>query len=157
MDYCRVRFNITEKIPKPSFIYYELENFYTNHREFVKSKLYSQLRGEMEISNKNNSICEGGILMKDIMENENSFKTYQNEIIKGNIKNFNPTEYAIPCGLNAKSFFNDEYELYSSSNKRITIKENGIANEYDVMYLFKNFENWRDKQWLDMENGNILI
>ena len=31
----------------PVYVYYELSNFYQNHRKYVKSLSFSQLRGEM--------------------------------------------------------------------------------------------------------------
>jgi hypothetical protein len=37
---------LTEKMEAPIFVYYELENFYQNHRRYVKSRSYKQLRGE---------------------------------------------------------------------------------------------------------------
>ena len=31
----------------PVYVYYELSNFYQNHRKYVKSLSFSQLRGEL--------------------------------------------------------------------------------------------------------------
>ena len=157
MNECNITFIIKEKIANPSYIYYELDNFYMNHRDFVKSRIYSQLRGEVEVNNHNNSECDGATYMKDIFEHTNSYKTYLNEKKKmGKTKDLKPTDFAIPCGLIAKSYFNDEYELYRNDSlmTRIEIKEKGIANQYDIDYMFKNFENWKEKQWLDVTNGN---
>jgi hypothetical protein len=166
MPECNLVFNITEKIPNPSYIYYELENFYMNHRDFVNSKIFKQLRGEVEVSSNNNSKCNGAIYMKDIYEHVNSNKTYHIEKLKmGRENDLNPNDFSIPCGLIAKAYFNDEYQLYKKDkdftnsnlnpNKRIDIIEKGIANEYDVDHMFKNFENWKSKQWLDITNGNL--
>ena len=154
---CYLTFNITEKISNPSYIYYELDNFYMNHRDFVKSKIFTQLRGEVDVDKNNNSNCNGAIYMKDIYGHINSNKTYHNEKIKMNReKDLDPNAFAIPCGLIAKAFFNDEYQLYKKNitNSRINIDEEGIANDYDKDYMYKNFENWKDKQWLDVTNGN---
>ena len=85
---------------------------------------------------------------------------------------------AVPCGLIAKSFFNDQYELYSGSQtddrtdqaNRVTINETDIAWTNDRLYQFKNVElndedaallgvdntegdGWKDVQWLDMTDG----
>ena len=37
---------LSEDMKAPIFVYYELENFYQNHRRYVKSRSYEQLRGE---------------------------------------------------------------------------------------------------------------
>lgn len=46
---------------------------------------------------------------------------------------------AIPCGLVAKSFFNDTFELHGA-NGRIEIDEQKIAWSSDVEFKFKNIE-----------------
>ena len=80
-----------------------------------------------------------------------------------------PTGPAYPCGLVAKSFFNDTYVLFSLDNNgnrlqpAVTINETDIAWESDVQYKFRNgYENmptgksWQGVQWIDIENGNFL-
>ena len=56
-----------------------------------------------------------------------------------------PSAPANPCGLVAKSFFNDSYEFYKgsiSTGNNITIDDSNIAWESDVEYKFKNSENY---------------
>lgn len=70
---------------------------------------------------------------------------------------------AIPCGLVAKSFFNDTFGLYQEMNDGtktyVDIREDGIAWSSDINYKFKNIENppapkeWLDVQWHDMTDG----
>jgi len=43
---CQIEFTMPVTLNKPK-IYYELNNFYANHRNFVKSRSYSQLRGNV--------------------------------------------------------------------------------------------------------------
>lgn len=70
-------------------------------------------------------------------------------------------DYANPCGLIAKSFFNDTYELYSESpnsigiaqRRVVKIDETGIANNYDKNYMFKNHKDYKQIQWIDVTNG----
>ena len=71
---------------------------------------------------------------------------------------------AIPCGLVARSFFNDRYTLTFGENKKeIKINETGIAWESDKDYKFKNTKevpagkDYKDIQWHDMEDGNSII
>jgi hypothetical protein len=42
---CTVQLTIDETIPGPVYIYYQLDNFYQNHRRYVKSRDYDQLKG----------------------------------------------------------------------------------------------------------------
>lgn len=47
---------------------------------------------------------------------------------------------AIPCGLVAKSVFNDTYELYGPGDKKIDIDVKNIAWTSDIQYKFKNIQ-----------------
>jgi hypothetical protein len=44
---CSITFTPTTTMVNPK-IYYQLENFYANHRNFVKSRSYTQLRGNVQ-------------------------------------------------------------------------------------------------------------
>jgi hypothetical protein len=85
----------------------------------------------------------------------------------------NNEQPAIPCGLVAKSFFNDTYDLKRCTDEskdckttvNITIEQTNIAWASDKEYKFNNikeklptFENgtiktYKDVQWHDMEDG----
>jgi hypothetical protein len=40
---CVLTLTIKEKIVAPVFVYYQLDNFYQNHRRYVKSRSFKQL------------------------------------------------------------------------------------------------------------------
>ncbi len=42
---CTVKIKVDEEIPQPIYVYYQLNNFYQNHRRYVKSRDNEQLRG----------------------------------------------------------------------------------------------------------------
>ena len=42
---CKVTLRIDTDIPAPIYVYYQLENFYQNHRRYVKSRSNDQLLG----------------------------------------------------------------------------------------------------------------
>lgn len=48
-NFCVLNLNINVTMPSPIYFYYELDNFYLNHRDIVKSKSYSQLLGQVNI------------------------------------------------------------------------------------------------------------
>ena len=92
--------DIDTEVVGPIFLYYEIQGFYINHKEFVKSRLYPQLRGEEHVDKFNNSICAGAQYIYQIFNNDTSkYFTKWGQPLQGN-------DYANPCGLIAKSMFN---------------------------------------------------
>lgn len=73
-----------------------------------------------------------------------------------------PDAAAFPCGLVAKSYFNDTFELWTTEGgkqvQNITIADNDIAWESDVRYKFKNMDgDWSKKQWTNIENRKFPL
>ena len=75
----------------------------------------------------------------------------------------NDEDPAIPCGLVAKSFFNDDYKVFNTTggDKRELVDIGGdIAWQSDIDAQFKNVPeeggslaglgSWEDVQWQDM-------
>lgn len=61
-------------------------------------------------------------------------------------------DVAVPCGLTAQTFFNDEYSLFINTLE-VEIDSSDIAWKSDINFKFKNQgEGWEAKQWLDMED-----
>jgi hypothetical protein len=52
---------------------------------------------------------------------------------------------AIPCGLQAKAVFNDQYKIISSNEDIVEINEDDIAWEGDKDYKFKQVDNYEEK------------
>jgi hypothetical protein len=112
------------KSPK---VYYKLENFYANHRNFVKSRSYKQQRASTTSAT---SDCSPVKEMSDLLESEQGY-SYGGKKLSGN-------DTANPCGLIAKYYFQDAYALYETeSMKMINISETGIAHKVDIDYKFK--------------------
>jgi len=44
---CELEFTASEDMNPPIYVYYELDNFYQNHRMYIKSKDSSQLKGSL--------------------------------------------------------------------------------------------------------------
>ena len=79
-------------------------------------------------------------------------------------------EIAIPCGLIAQSFFNDNFAIGSSCNhikdnnfslknnveNKIPIDETNIAWSADKKNKYKNYKDM-SKQWIDMENEHFIV
>ena len=144
---CKIKFNITEKIKSTIFVYYQLKNFYLNHRKFVKSKNWNELRGE-EVNTKKN--CKDAYLMGEMFTKNSPY--YKNEWNH----TFSHNDIASPCGLFARSYFNDTYNLTYENGTFIQIDENGIANKYLKNKFFKRRKDYKIKQWIDVENEHFI-
>ena len=144
---CKLSFT-TKKLSEPLFLYYELNNFFMNHRKFVKSKIWAQLRGD-EVSSK--QTCDDAWTMEQMFGEESVY--YTNEW--GHT--FNKTDIANPCGLIARAFFNDTYTLHNNDlDMNIPINETLISNSYLRKQFYKRNKNYKEKQRIDVENEHFI-
>jgi hypothetical protein len=144
---CTIPFKIDKTIKSPIFIYYKLENFFLNHRNLVESKNYKELRGEDTDTKMN---CKNSYLMSEMFGKSSPY--YLNEWNH----NFSETDISSPCGLLARCFFNDTYNLTFSNGTYINISEYGISNEYLKKKFFKRNKDYKTKQWIDVENEHFI-
>ena len=109
---CRVQFNIPDTLKPPVLLYYQLSNFYQNHRRYVKSFDQDQLKGTARSQKSiNGSDCD------PLKTDPETGKPYY------------------PCGLIANSLFNDTFHspvllnTQGNSNAQSTYQmtDNGIA------------------------------
>jgi len=109
---CSVTLKIDKKMEAPVYVYYELENFYQNHRRYVKSRSDQQLAGKSSTGDN----CEPQLYTEGA----------------------DPKEIN-PCGLIAWSFFNDTYS-FKVDGAPLVVSEKGIAWESDVESKFGSYE-----------------
>ncbi|KAK7313755.1 hypothetical protein VNO77_38953 [Canavalia gladiata] len=115
---CTRDLHVEKLMKSPIYVYYQLDNFYQNHRRYVKSRNDEQLRD----SGKANSVsgCE------------------PEDYVNGTA--------ILPCGLIAWSLFNDTYS-FSRNNNSLTVNKKGISWKSDREHKFgsdvfpKNFQN----------------
>ena len=144
---CKIQFKITKKLKPPIFVYYKLKNFYLNHRKIIESKNWKELRGE-EVYTKVN--CKNAYLMREMFPLNSPY--YRNQW--GH--NFSETDVASPCGLLARNYFNDTYNITFNNGTYIFINETGIANSYLKKKFFKRRKNYKNVQWIDVENEHFI-
>jgi len=116
-EICTVTLDIKEKMEEPVYLYYKLTNYYQNHRRYVKSRNDQQLRGNKVTS-------------KSDIEDCDPVKSLDGSSDKNN--------FFLPCGLIAKSYFNDTFTLRSPNNNLVPLKKKGIAWSSDLDHKFKN-------------------
>ncbi|MBA0659957.1 hypothetical protein Goklo_012031 [Gossypium klotzschianum] len=109
---------VKKRMKKPIYVYYQLDNFYQNHRRYVKSRSDSQLK-------------------------ENSSWDDVSSCKPEDMSNGQPI---VPCGLIAWSLFNDTYS-FSLNSQQLAVNKKGISWKSDRDSKFgkdvfpKNFQN----------------
>lgn len=141
-----VSFNIGEKIEGPVYLYYQLTNFYQNHRKYVKSYSKSQLKGESVSEDDIKSSCDPIVYNEDLDPGRNA--------VDGSALNDN--SIADPCGLIANSYFEDSYQLIKDGNQ-ITIDDSDIAWSTDDKSKYGNSEDWEANQWTDKTDPHFKV
>ncbi|BAT93130.1 ALA-interacting subunit 3 [Vigna angularis] len=115
---CNIALHVHKHMKSPIHVYYQLDNFYQNHRRYVKSRSDAQLRDR----NKENSTSD----------------CKPEDTANG--------KAIVPCGLIAWSLFNDTYS-FSRDNRNLTVNKEGISWKSDREHKFgkdvfpKNFQN----------------
>ena len=143
---CTVTFTVKTKMVQPVYFYYQLNNFYQNHRRYVKSKSPEQLNGKIMSKSDLQSECDPVVTMHDLGKSPKVLNSYLGTV-------YNSASIAAnPCGLIAQTFFNDTFSMDNGTS--ITINENDIAWPSDKQKKFSNASNTQ-LQWTDVTNGNL--
>ena len=103
---CPITIELTEKMEQPIFLFYELDNFYQNHRRYLRSKSLTQLSGENIDTAAAEKNCDPISKVSDL----NIQVSWKNKT------QLNPDAVASPCGLMAKSIFNGKHNKNFFSN-----------------------------------------
>jgi len=142
---CEFTFEVEQDIiAKPVYFYYQLRGFYQNHRRYIQSISYEQLRDGVFKNSSEVSSCEPVVYNRDNFYN-----------ISATNKPLDPDQPAFPCGLVARSYFNDTFQLIRMSNiTNVFINDTGIAWPDDISYKFKNAN--LDYQWIDVTKERFI-
>lgn len=113
------------------YVYYQLTNFYQNHRRYVKSRSDVQLAGSSRSDQGQMGDCDPWESWADHAPNDAASidpdtSTYARKDLN-------------PCGLIANSMFNDTLHLQDSSGSAVGWNKSGIAWNSDKD---KKFSNW---------------
>ena len=147
---CNISIEIEEDMKREIMVYYQLNGFYQNHRRYVKSKSDVQLNGKtMTLQEmKKTQDCD------PVVTNEEMGFTQGAKSIMGT--DLNMKELAVPCGLIAKSFFNDNFIDWKVDGQNITVNEKDIAWSADKKLKYKNTDDL-SKQWIDITNEHFIV
>ncbi|PRQ30329.1 putative CDC50/LEM3 family protein [Rosa chinensis] len=116
---CSRTLTVKKHMKKPIYVYYQLDNFYQNHRRYVKSRSDKQLKDP----NSANTVADC----------KPEDKTNGASIV--------------PCGLIAWSLFNDTYTFSRNQSEPLPVNKKGISWKSDREHKFgkkvfpTNFQN----------------
>jgi hypothetical protein len=150
---CTIKLHIEKKMEKKIMIYYQLNGFYQNHRRYVKSKSDDQLNGkDINLAQmKDSQDCDPAITNKQMNK---SFSYYDGSPL-------DPDDVAVPCGLIAKSYFNDHFTNWTYFDRHgdkipFEPNEKNIAWKADKELKYSNGKNL-SKQWIDMTDEHFIV
>ena len=138
---CTFPISILEEMKKPIMVYYQVNDVRQNHRFYMDNKSDKQLKGE-EVS-------------KDDLEKNNECENYLYNEDMGNTNNLPANDIAFPCGLIAKSFFQDELISLEMSGKTITLTTEELAYKSDIDSFSK--VEYKTSHWLDISKEPFMI
>jgi hypothetical protein len=136
---CNVTLELDRDMDEPVFLYYELTNFNQNNRYYRRSINWEQLRGEDQ-TDKEIFTCKPYDRIADLGYTPDGFD-------KDDTMN--------PCGIGAKTFFNDTFELLDPDGRSVKVEFDDLVIE-EVKNRFERHDDWQDKQWTDVEDSNRL-
>lgn len=146
---CTIEIELGQDFKAPSYVYYQIDNFYQNHRRYVKSRDDDQLKGKIKTV--------------DQLSNCDPIRTIK-DLGFGEVKNLNNQKLdddapANPCGLIARSYklAADFFSINKPGQSEIEISTKGIAWSTDVEDLFIKPKNANDIQWLDVTDERFIV
>ncbi|KAI3755986.1 hypothetical protein L1987_55797 [Smallanthus sonchifolius] len=116
---CNRTLTVPKHMKQPIYVYYQLDNFYQNHRRYVKSRSDKQLR------NRNNE--------------DDTSSCKPEDTVNGTT--------IVPCGLVAWSMFNDTFRFSTGNDVQLPVTKRDISWKSDRDHKFgkdvfpKNFQN----------------
>ena len=148
---CTIKLKVEKNMEKNIMVYYQLDGFYQNHRRYVKSKSDDQLNGK-DISfeaMKDSQDCDPVITNKEMGKTESITGATLAE-----------NDVAIPCGLIAKSFFDDKFHDWKIIDSfgdisNLKVDETNIAWKADKELKYKNVD--KARQWIDMTDEHFIV
>ncbi|XP_024380417.1 ALA-interacting subunit 1 isoform X2 [Physcomitrium patens] len=110
---CTVTMNVEKLMRQPIYVYYELGNYFQNHRRYMNSKSEQQLRGFSSSSSSSSSSHSDLDCCKP------------KDVANGHS--------IVPCGLVAWSLFNDTFD----------ISTNGFYSDNGTVFINQTWISWR--------------
>lgn len=118
---CELKLIVPTNLKPPIYVYYELTDYFQNHRRYVKS------RNDRQLAARSGGSMDDCKPKAEISESEASNSSEEVSRIMN------------PCGLTAWSYFNDTFEIQGLDGVEVQMEETGIAWKTDIDYKFANY------------------
>lgn len=159
---CIIEFEIKETLSNRVSLYLEFDNYYANHKDYVKSRDYPQMRNAS--SYKNYTTCDGAKYIKEIFDyDESKYYSFGQLVFDKTLnkstlvrEKLDGNSIAIPCGLQAKTFFNDSISIFFN-NENIPINDTDITNEFDRKLVFNPPDDAWKYHWIDIRRERFIV
>lgn len=144
-DECEIDLKLLDKLEAPIMVYYRIDEFFQNHRRYIKSFSSQQLIGKDLSASDLKSDCDPVLTNKDL-------------IVKKSIsgKPLVESEPANPCGLIAKTFYDVTFTITNHLGNKIEIDDTNITWETDKDERFKLNNDLLDKYWINPTNQHFI-
>jgi len=126
---CSLAFEAPEDMEPPILVYYEIENFYQNHRNYMTSLSQQQLYGSSQMTTLEEKNCE-------------PLRKLGNTTLN-------------PCGLVANTLFNDVIKVEEGKDADggdLIMLEDGIAWSSDLEFIYNQPEGFVKEKCNDCDN-----
>jgi hypothetical protein len=144
---CEVELEVDDDMDGPVYFYVEMHNYFQNHRIYSKSRDYSQLSGE-DLDKDDLTNCGDYTTLGDLYFDLGAYPVNQ--------KDRQDDDFVMnPCGLIARSYMNDSFSFVDNSNVSFDLEADDIAWSTDGDNVYSNNDDWKELQWLDVEEGNL--
>lgn len=140
---CEVTLEVDEDMDGPVYFYVEMKNYFQNHRIYSKSRDYNQLAGD-DVSESDLTNCGDYTEINDLYFDLGEYPQNADARDLDEVMN--------PCGLIARSFMNDTFNFTTLPS--LDLEEDDIAWQSDGDNVYSNTDDWKQKQWLNVEEGN---
>lgn len=128
---------------EPVFVYYQMNNFYQNHRNFVKSINEKQFRDKFD--------DQGSIDCGEVEKVGDL--PFEWQIEKAKEAGNDEADDAIPCGIAAAYYFTDTFSLLDENGEEM-IETDDIAWKSDIDDVFTRDD---DSAWQDITDEHFMV
>ena len=134
-------------------VYYRLDNFYANYRQYIRSRDWKQLRGIDQPYAISVPKCDP-VFINDNLLDEHWYKQTELSVFP-----FKGNNTANPCGLIAKYRFDDQFVSISDRNGLdITIDDSNIAHSLEEKrFVINDDVKLRGDYWTDVTNQHFKV